>query len=263
MTGSFEQTQAYDEKLVTLLETLWGPGYLSPGGDDETALVLQGLELAGKRVLDIGCGTGGCLFFMAGREPGLTGIGVDVEAHVIAAAHGAAASKGLSGRIAFQTVPPGPLPFADASFDLVFSKDAIVHIEDKHAVAGEIFRVLKPGGAFAASDWMAGADGPLSPAMLRYNELEGLGFGLASPDRYFAALRKAGFAEIAYRDRTAWYAALAHRELGALRGPLRGELIAKVGQQFLDHEIEVWEALSRVLDSGELGPGHWRAVKPA
>ena len=50
--------------------------------------------------------------------------------------------------------PPGPLPFADASFDIVFSKDALLHVPDKDALFAEIFRVLKPGGVFAASDWM-------------------------------------------------------------------------------------------------------------
>lgn len=259
---SFEQTQAYDAKLVTLLEALWGKGYLSPGGDEETALVLDGLDLAGKSVLDIGCGTGGCALLIADRLGAGRVVGVDVETGVVAAATAEAARRGLAGRLRFETIATGPLPFEDVSFDVVFSKDSIVHIEDKHALAAEIARVLKPGGVFAASDWMAGADGPMSADMLRYNELEGLGFGLASPDRYFAAFRAAGFERISYRDRTAWYADLTRKEIAALQGPLHSSLAAKVGQDFLDHEIEVWEALAKVLATAELGPGHWRAVKP-
>ncbi|MEZ5773401.1 MAG: methyltransferase domain-containing protein [Hyphomicrobiaceae bacterium] len=257
-----EQTQAYDEKLVTLLEVLWGPGYLSPGGDEETDRVLAGIDLAGRHVLDIGSGTGGCAFHIARRHGPARVIGIDVEAGVVAEAVRRAEEAGLADRVDFRAVAPGPLPFAESSLDVAFSKDSIVHIEDKHGIAAEIFRVLKPGGVFAASDWMAGADGPMSEAMLRYNELEGLGFRLASPDRYFAALRAAGFVEIAYTDRTAWYRDLTHKELAALRGPLHGELVRRVGQDFLDHEIEVWEALAKVLDTGELGPGHFRARKP-
>lgn len=257
-----DQTQAYDQRLVTLLETLWGMGYLSPGGDAETALILDGLDLAGTRVLDIGCGTGGSAFFIAERcKPALI-IGIDVEAGVIAKANQQASRDGLAEHVRFQTVAPGPLPFADAAFDVVFSKDAIVHIDDKHAIAREIHRVLKPGGVFAASDWMAGADTPPSPGLERYLALEGLGFGLGSPDRYFAALRAAGFERIAFRDRTVWYGDLARKELAALTGPLHATLEASVGRDFLDHEIDVWRAMVAVLDTAELGPGHWRASKP-
>jgi hypothetical protein len=35
-----------------------------------------------------------------------------------------------------------------------------------------------------------------------------------------------------------------------------------VGKGFVDHEIEVWRALTVVVDSGELRPGHLRARKP-
>jgi phosphoethanolamine N-methyltransferase len=259
---SFEQTQGYDEKLVTLLEALWGEGYLSPGGDEETALVLDGLDLRGKAILDLGCGTGGSAFLMAGRYGAGSVLGADVEAGVVRKAAEDAQRRRLAGRVRFETIAPGPLPFADRSFDVVFSKDAIIHIADKHAIAVELFRVLKPGGIFAASDWMAGFDGPLSPAMIKYVEMEGLGFGLAAPERYFSGLRAAGFERIAYRDRTAWYRERTKVEIATLKGRLYPSLSLKVGKDFLDHEIMVWEALAAMLETSELGPGHWRAEKP-
>lgn len=258
---SFEQTQAYDDQLVTLLEALWGKGYLSPGGDQETALVLDGLDLRGKSVIDIGCGTGGAALFIAERF-GAHILGVDVEAGVVDKATKAAAERGLSASARFKAIAPGPLPYGDATFDVVFSKDALIHVEEKHAIACEIFRVLKPGGVFAASDWMLGADGPMSERLRSYIEVEGLGFGAASPDRYFAALRAAGFVEVLYRDRTVWYRDRTKEEIAALDGPLRAELEQKVGRDFLEHELDVWRQLAAVLDTSELGPGHWRAKKP-
>ena len=252
-----EQTQDYDAKLVALLEALWGDGYLSPGGDAETALVLAGLDLAGRRVLDIGSGTGGCAVFIAGQYGTSEVVGIDVEPDVVAKA-----SLSAPDGVTFRAVQPGPLPFEDASFDVVFSKDSIVHIPDKHALAVEIHRVLRPGGVFAASDWMAGSDAPPSAALRRYEELEGLGFGLASPDTYFAALRAAGFEQVSYLDRTSWLATKTERELTELDGPLRADLERRVGKDFVDHEVEVWEALNAVLATGEMGAGHWRAHKP-
>ena len=254
------QTQAYDDTLVTLLEAVWGEGYLSPGGPDEVRAIVAGVELAGKAVLDLGCGTGGITRFLAENYRPATIVGVDVEPGVIARA--AAQAGGVPG-LSYRTVAPGPLPFAAGAFDLVFSKDAMVHIADKDALFADLYRVLRPGGMLAASDWMSGHDGPVSPAMAYYLEQEGLGFGMASPARYRAALERAGFADAAIVDRNDWYRVQARAEHAALSGPLYERLAARVGKDFLDHEIEVWRALTAVVDSGELRPGHLRARKPA
>ena len=64
-------------------------------------------------------------------------------------------------------------------------------------------------------------------------------------------------------DRNAWYKPLAHKEHEALSGPLYERLVELVGQEFADHEIEIWRALTVVVDSGELRPNHMRARKPA
>ena len=48
---------------------------------------------------------------------------------------------------------------------MVFSKDSLVHISDERALMAEVFRVLKPGGGFVASDWLIGHDGTPSAAM--------------------------------------------------------------------------------------------------
>jgi hypothetical protein len=55
----------YDDAMVAFLETLWGEGYLSPGGPEEVARVLRGLDLSGLAVLDIGCGSGGITVSLA------------------------------------------------------------------------------------------------------------------------------------------------------------------------------------------------------
>ncbi len=74
---------------------------------------------------------------------------------------------------------------------MVFSKDALLHVPDKDALFAEIFRVLKPGGVFAASNWMIGHDGEPSLEMKAYVAAEGLSFAMASPARYAEAMRRA------------------------------------------------------------------------
>ena len=70
---------------------------------------------------------------------------------------------------------------------IVFSKDAIIHIPDKETLFGDIWRVLKPGGWFTASDWLRKDEAPPSDEMCRYIEAEGLSFAMASPNLSFFA----------------------------------------------------------------------------
>jgi hypothetical protein len=93
-------------------------------------------------VLDFGCGRGGIVEL--GLAKGLDIFGVDTfEGKYISS---------------FNTLPAhlkdrvyridGPLPFPDASFDVVVSNQVFEHIPDPMTVLPEIRRVLKPGGAF-------------------------------------------------------------------------------------------------------------------
>ena len=49
----------YHDAMVQLLELIWGNGYMAPGGPGNVAKMLQGIDTAGKRILDIGSGIGG------------------------------------------------------------------------------------------------------------------------------------------------------------------------------------------------------------
>ena len=116
-------------------------------------------------------------------------VAIDVESPVCKAANKRVTANGLSDKVSIQLVEPGPLPFADEMFDLVFSKDSIIHIPDKEALALEAYRVLKPGGCFAASDWLISHDNSPSSEMVEYLKAEGLDFAMASPARYEKAMK--------------------------------------------------------------------------
>ncbi|MCB1377823.1 MAG: tRNA (adenine(22)-N(1))-methyltransferase TrmK [Alphaproteobacteria bacterium] len=255
--------ELYSSKLIRMLEIVWGDGYLSPGGPDEVDRVLAGLPMAGASVLDIGCGAGGLDIHLVQKHRAGFVTAIDVEDTVLAAARSKITAAGLGHQIGFAKVSPGPLPFPPACFDIVFSKDAIVHISDKDSLAREVHRVLRPGGWFAASDWLIGHDGEPSPAMAAYIAAEGLDFGMASPARYRAALEGAGFVDIAITNRNEWYRQQARREVAAMKGPLYAAAAAELGQDFVDHNIAIWERMLTVLDSGEHCPTHIRARRPA
>lgn len=255
--------ELYDPTLIGLLELVWGEGFLSPGGPDEVARVLDGIDLAGCSVLDIGCGVGGIDVLLVERFGAAYVTGVDVEDTVLAEARARVARHGLSGRIGVAKVAPGPLPFPPGTFDIVFSKDSIVHIPDKESLALDVHRLLRPGGWFVASDWLIGHDGEPSEAMREYIAAEGLDFGMASPGRYADALAAAGFVDIGVVSRHEWYAQVARHELKQMSGPLRERAVAALGEAFVDHNIELWTRMIGVLDTGEHCPTHLRARRPA
>ncbi|MEM7669361.1 MAG: methyltransferase domain-containing protein [Pseudomonadota bacterium] len=252
----------YDDAIIAFLGELWGEGYMSPGGPDEVARVVDGITLTGLTILDIGSGAGGAAIDLARNHGAGRVIGIDPEPDACTAARALARRSGVADRVEIRLIEPGPLPFEDQSFDVVFSKDSIIHIPDKEWLSAEVFRVLRPGGWFAASDWMISHDNAPSPEMAEYIRLEDLGFAMSSPARLSAALDAAGFENVRLVDRNAWYADLAAEELARLTGPDRGSFEAILGAEAVADQIKTWTAMVPVLQSGEHCPHHLRGQRP-
>ena len=89
-----------------------------------------------EAVLDAGCGSGGVARLI--RERARNVVAIDVEPH-----DGWADEPGLS----FSVADAEQLPFADASFDVVHSKDSLHHMRAPERALAEYRRVLKPGGS--------------------------------------------------------------------------------------------------------------------
>lgn len=101
-------------------------------------------ELAGRRVLDAGCGPGLYARILVDRGAQVTGVDASVEMIKLARAH-----------VPEATFHHGdltqPLPFADASFELVMSALCLDHVRDWRPVMREFARVLVPGGRLVFS----------------------------------------------------------------------------------------------------------------
>jgi SAM-dependent methyltransferase len=101
-----------------------------------------GLE-RGDRVLDVGCGSGALLGFLARRvRPAARWVGVDLSVGFLGFSTRSRSSVAIAGASAFQ------LPFPDRTFDALISSHVLHHLpaEDLGALFSEARRVLRPGG---------------------------------------------------------------------------------------------------------------------
>ncbi|MDQ7248244.1 methyltransferase domain-containing protein [Dongia sedimenti] len=252
--------EEYDARMLTLLQIIWGEGFLSPGGPQAVRAIVEGLDLRDKTVLDIGCGIGGLDEVLAG-ECGARVVGLDVAKLIVQLGQARIARSPLRDRIEIRLTEPGPLPFADASFDVVFGKDAWLHIPDKAGFFAEVFRVLKPGGIVTCGDWMK-SPGPYSRDMEYFFKMEGLTYNLVTLAEYGQLVHGAGFGDVTLEDITARNAKDAQDELARMKGPLHDTLTQALGAEARDFFIEDWRSLTVVLDKGELRPARMRARKP-
>ncbi|HVO00750.1 MAG TPA: methyltransferase domain-containing protein [Candidatus Cybelea sp.] len=254
------QHEEYDDRMLKLLQIIWGDGFLSPGGPEAVRAIVAGLDLRDKAVLDIGCGLGGLDEILAG-EFGARVTGVDVAKLIATEAEKRIAASPLKDRIDIRLVEPGPLPFENARFDVVFGKDAWLHIPDKAGFFAEVFRVLKPGGIVTCGDWMK-SPGPYSDDMLYFFKMEGLTYHFVTLAEYGQLLHGAGFTDVTLEDITDRARVDAHEEHRRMQGPLHGLLTRELGAEARDFFIEDWRSLTVVLDKGELRPARMRAKKP-
>lgn len=102
-------------------------------------------------ILDAGCGTGSLTSELLRRTTQARVMGVDISSSYIEHAR-----KNISDqRAEFEAADLTKLAFPDAHFGQVFSQLVLDFVPDTKRALDELFRVLKPGGRFAATVWDA------------------------------------------------------------------------------------------------------------
>jgi len=250
----------YHDEMIAMLEIIWGPGFMAPGGEGNIANLLEDLDIQNKRVLDIGCGIGGPAFVFA-EKYGANVVGIDIESELIARARKHAKDLEIDSRCEFILVEPGPMPFPDGSFDFVLSSGVIMQIEDKPQVFAEALRVLKPGGVLSSYDWMK-PDREFSDDMRYWFKMERLTYDMKTFAEYETLLRDAGFIEIQLSDRSDWYRRKVRKEYEQIQEELFPRMVKSLGRQEAEHFVENWRSMMVVCEKGDVFQGYYRARKP-
>jgi cyclopropane fatty-acyl-phospholipid synthase-like methyltransferase len=107
----------------------------------------------GERVLDAGCGVGGSAIFLA-KSLGCEVSGISLSEAQIEQAQENAATHQLSHLLDFSCQNFTQTTFPDASFDVVWGLESVVHQEDKTVFLQEAKRLLKPGGIIILGEYI-------------------------------------------------------------------------------------------------------------
>ena len=259
---SSSMSNNYDAKNIATMEMIYGEGYLSAGGDGEIARIVGG-NLNGKAVLDVGCGLGGAVVTMA-RDLGADSVhGIDIDEVVLDRAGELVSRYGLESRVQLTLTEPGPLPLADAGFDLVHLTAVACHFDDLVPLFSEIHRVLVPGGVLVGRDWMKLNDSDEYRAWDDLLREKGLNFHFAAPDVFADAFDRAGFVDPVLEERTGDIAELSEQALERIAGDLRDQLLDVLGESGYADCLEWSRIRADALCNGGIGQYQFRAVKPA
>lgn len=154
---------------------------------------------ADDHVLDVCSGMGGPARYFS-HHRGCRVTGLDLTASRVAGATRLTSLVGLDHLVDFRQGDAQAMPFADTSFDVAISQEALLHVPDKAAVIRECSRVLKPGGILAFTD-LTQRQPIASDDMLKLGKaLASVNF--ATSENYRQWLEAAGFTVIQEVDRS-------------------------------------------------------------
>ena len=116
-------------------------------------LIVEGAAMApGMVALDVGCGVGGPARSVAAIS-GACVTGLNISHNQVVVCRQLTHKSGQTATVRFVVGDAMAMPFPDATFDVVYSTEAICHMPDKAGSFRECYRVLKPGGVFTGVDW--------------------------------------------------------------------------------------------------------------
>ncbi|XP_023633158.1 phosphomethylethanolamine N-methyltransferase-like [Capsella rubella] len=245
----------YKSRWILRYERVLGEGYMSRGGVETTKEFVAKMDLKpGQKVLDVGCGIGGGGFYMA-ENFDVHVVGIDLSVNMISLALERAIGRKCS--VEFEVADCTKKTYPDNSFDVIYSRDTILHIQDKPALFKTFLKWLKPGGKVLITDYCRSAETP-SLEFAKY--IEPKGFDLHDVQAYGKMLKEAGFENVIAEDRTDQFVEFLKRELEKVKQE-REDFIKDFSEDDYNDIVRLWTAKLERTASGEQKWGLFTANK--
>ena len=157
---------------IAIIQALFGPGYVTPGGDAAAWALIEEAKLDRKsQVLHLGSGIGGIdrLIYI---ETGASVQAYDESRWRTREARAQAKAAGMSEKLKFHRCRLADFVLPKRKSDLVISKEALHGIEDKATLYGRIATALKPGGQVVITDYQLGGRRLMRPHLAAWFRVE-------------------------------------------------------------------------------------------
>jgi phosphoethanolamine N-methyltransferase len=249
----------YASSGIRRYERLFGKNFISSGGLATTEMVVKkmmemGLK-PGDHVLDIGSGLGGSAYYLHDKA-GARVTGVDLSPPMYKQA--VANIDGRTG-INFILGYAEEQPFEDESFDFVYSRDCLIHVDNKARMLSFVHRVLKKGGIFFLTDYCFRNDEE-NLAEEYKNYVKDTNYFLISFNSYRKVIEAAGF-ELTIIDWTDVFDETLKNEMDRVNSE-KEEFIKELSQEDYDYLIDRWTAKRRMVAAGDFKWGFYICKKP-
>ena len=243
--------QQYAKSGIASYELAYGRNFISPGGKETSAefLKLLGLQ-SDMKVLDIGCGIGGCAFQIA-ADYGANVDGVDISHNMIEIGSQRCEEQGLEDKVKLYQGDCLEREYG-TTYDVVHSRDVFLHIHDKSRLFSIIRNILAPGGLLAFTDYCCG-QGPPSVEFDTY--VRQREYCLHTVDEYRDLIEWAGFVNVKAEDKTGYFLEIHKRELDHLAA-------RNLNPKEVDDLMRGWRAKIRRIEDGEQRWGWFLARNP-
>jgi len=254
----FDNHGQYSRTSILRYEMIFGAGYISTGGAETTDDLCNRLGSSlrkGVRVLDVGSGIGGAAFHLA-KTYGASVTGIDLAEEMVAVAHERAHVLGMNESVKFVLGDVLEEKFAEP-FDIVWSRDAFMHIPDKARLFSRLFELLAPGGRLVITDYARGKT-PGSPEFEKY--IETTGYNVIEPWEYGRLLEGAGFVDVVVDDATARFVEILKSEIGRLVDH-RAEFLVSFSEADLKYLFDRWGMKVGFCNAGDMKWGNYFAAK--
>jgi len=251
---AWDNNGQYTDNGITRYERMFGAGFISTGGIDTTREICQHLPLKDSKVLDVGSGLGGSAFLMT-DEFNATVVGVDLLPEVVRISR-----ERIGGRknVSFLIGDAAVLDVGK-DYDIVYTRDTLLHVEDKLTMLKKFREVLKDGGMVFISDYTHAPNfDSLDTEFKEY--VKKAGYHMVDIQAYGKLLSDAGFRDVKVDDQTQHFLQLLHVEMDRLKQN-KEKFVRELSQTDYDYLIERWEKKVRMVNAGSFKWGHLTARK--
>lgn len=228
------------------------------GLDANDALAERAGIRKGTRVVDFCSGLGGPSRYFAHRY-GADVIGIELTPARVKGAEELTRRVGLQNSVRVIEGDVMQVPLPDTSVDVVISQEALLHVPDKERALAEAYRILKPGGRIALTDWVAHQQLSGVDKQLMWQGMAVAG-NLYTLQTYADLIRRAGFIVDSVEDLTVDWGVILKQRLAMYR-KLREEAQAAGTPAGHDAFYESYVRFVDLVNDAVLGGGRFAGRK--